>query len=137
MYRSAIPQETLFHLNEIPFSEDYSKDKSIRIDNFIGLGWYWCLNKYQTGNPSDELIAQETVFGWRLSCIYFGKPYNIKLILDRQNALPHNLVKQVWDIESIRISKDEVGNPRESDIAGFMLSFSSNIDDREGRYLPW
>lgn len=145
MHRSAIPQELLSDFSEIPFSEEYDKDKLIKIDILIGLDLYWSLIRSQRGDASRGLVAQETLFGWMLSGVYSrqrtrGESENQSRALFCHSYLTDPLVTKMWDLESIGICGDEVSTHAKEDQEKFLSSFSDKILYQDGRYvvkLPW
>ena len=112
--------------------------EKIHIDILVGLDYYWSFMGNQIIRVKNEnLVAQETVFGFVLS----GQVRDDKKRLSPQllvlNDLSEQEIRRFWDLEHIGIKG---GETKEDDHVYKEFVRNITYDDKEKRYtvsLPW
>lgn len=134
VHRKSIPSDILKAMSHLTLVTDYAIEERVPIDMLIGLDSFWKLVKHKTFPISENMVAQETVFGWILSG---SLPGSRKSVTSHQLLcicdLPDSAIRNLWDIQESDNSVSELDSQ-------VFKEFRRHLCMKDGRYevaLPW
>ena len=137
IFRPRVPAEVFQYFGPIQFADDYDVDREVSIDILIGIDNYWKFVKPNYIQGPDNIVAQDTSFGWIISgswesCSYVTQSFQLLCMSD----IPTSMLHSFWDLDTIGITSDDVV------VDPVLRKFNETISysDQDGRYevsLPW
>ena len=133
--QSYIPPEVLEFFGDLDWCQGYQTASDVKIDILIGMDCYWRFVKHKIiPGPYEELVAQDTVFGFMLSGntdpeSRAGPSVNSQLL-----CISKEEVESFWSLETVGISTEE------DEVHPQVASLQASLVKSDGRYelpLPW
>ncbi|XP_068208316.1 uncharacterized protein [Palaemon carinicauda] len=134
LFRPSVPDVEIKHFYSLQLADDYMNSRHVNVDILVGLDAYWKFmlpNKYV---QYENLVAQESLFGWILSgsCNESFDKGNVNSQLLCINNVSESALNNFWNLESVGIcTKEAVSN--DSALSNVMSTFSETVkfnDDR-------
>ncbi|XP_068227909.1 uncharacterized protein [Palaemon carinicauda] len=140
LFRPSVPDVKIKHFSSLQLADDYMNSRHVNVDILVGLDAYWKFmlpNKYV---QYENLVAQESLFGWILSgsCNESFDKGNVNSQLLCINV-SESALNNFWDLESMGICTKEAVS-KDSTLSNVMSTFSETVkfnDDRYAVALPW
>ncbi|XP_068210791.1 uncharacterized protein [Palaemon carinicauda] len=141
LFRPSVPDVKIKHFSSLQLADDYMNSRHVNVDILVGLDAYWKFmlpNKYV---QYENLVAEESLFGWILSgsCNESFDKRNVNSQLLCINNVSESALNNFWDLESVGIcTKEAVSNY--SALSNVMSTFSETVKFNDDRYevaLPW
>ncbi|XP_068247928.1 uncharacterized protein [Palaemon carinicauda] len=135
LFRPSDPDVKIKHFSSLQLADDYMNSRHVNVDILVGLDAYWKFmlpNKYV---QYENLVAQESLFGWILSgsCNESFDKGNVNSQLFCINNVSESALNNFWDLESVGIcTKEAVSN--DSALSNVMSTFSETVKFNDDRY---
>ena len=133
LFRHHIPQVLLDKFELSALSDDFSNDRTVKIDILIGLDFMYDILNPALTVRCDSLVAQSSVFGWVVSGC-FSIPHNKQMQAQMCSfSVQRDEIKKFWELEVIGISPQE--KPQCVTNHPIITKFNDSIQFREGNYF--
>ena len=141
LFRPCVPEEKLKPFPSLQLADDYFNNRHVNNDILVGLNAYWKFMWPNNVMKLENLVAQESVFGWVLSgsCTVPLSRESVSSQLLCINNVSESALHNFWDLESVGISPKEPVSDDHGD-SNLLKKFSEELRYFNGRYevaLPW
>ena len=138
LYKRAVPDAFMRSLNLQERKFCCVQEVNAKVDILVGMDAYWRLVRGETQHMCENLVAQNTVFGWILPGTYPNDEFNADCVATHLFSLSvsDDCLKLMWQLDAIGIDADYGTAPEDR----VLTEFKSSIRYEDGRYcvaLPW